>query len=83
MPATSGYLLRNCIVCGKAFRTNRYHAKTCSDACRQKHYRDSKKSKQGRAVTTPENVTDVTLSYLDYLLNVTLTMPVAEDWQNS
>jgi predicted nucleic acid-binding Zn ribbon protein len=81
MPKTSQYLLKNCIVCGKAFRTARFHTKTCSPACRQKHYRQNKAGK-GKQATT-ENVTVVTLSYLDWLLekNQPMLMPVAEDWQ--
>lgn len=83
MRKTSRYLLKNCLMCGKAFRTSRYHAKTCSPACRQKHYRQSKAG-QGKATPT-ENVTGVTLSYLDWLLekNQPMFMPVAEDWQTA
>jgi len=73
----SQYLLKNCEVCGKAFSTSRRHAKCCSDKCRKKL------SRQGRAKKQPENVTQVTLSYLDYLVGKHLTMPVAEDWQNA
>lgn len=81
--STNGYRLVNCSICGKAFRSNRSHATTCSVNCRMK------KSRQGRAkkgVTVPaNNVTEVTLSYLDFLAarEGFLTMPTPEDWQNS
>jgi len=73
----SGYLLINCEICGKEFRTNRAHATTCSPACRQKKYRKSKKKQtvgQGGI-----QVESVTLSYLDWLVGKVLTMPIAED----
>ena len=75
------YLLKNCIVCGNAFRTSRFHAEFCSGACRQKNYRQQKK-KAGQGGSQGENVTGVTLSYLDWLVDRVSTMPVAEDWQN-
>jgi len=81
--AHSRYLLKNCEICGAAFWSSRAHATTCSPKCRMK------KMRQGRARTqkniTTENVTNVTLSYLDWLIEreVHMTMPVAEDWQNT
>jgi len=80
--AHSKYILKNCEICGKNFRTSRQHATTCSPACRMK------KMRQGRARTTKniqvENVTNVTLSYLDWLIEreVQFTMPTPEEWQN-
>jgi len=81
MSSDNKYLLRNCIVCGKAFRTARYHAKTCSNACRMKHSRAGQKKKT--------QVETVTMSYLEWLLDdQRLTMHeglspnTPEDWQN-
>lgn len=78
-----GYRIVNCSVCGKAFRTNRAHTTTCSPKCRQKKYRLTKKNTSaGEGKSQVESVTGVTLSYLDWLVDRVLTMPVAEDWQN-
>lgn len=54
------YRIKNCVVCGKAFRSARHHAKTCSGACRSKLSRvGQKKSNAGYA--------GVTLQQLDML----------------
>jgi len=44
------YRLRNCVVCGKAFRAARYTAKTCSPACRKRLSRAGQ-IKPGKPVT--------------------------------
>lgn len=77
-----GYLTQRCEVCNAIFHSNRYHAKTCSNKCRQKKYRDEKK-KAGQGSTQVETVTDVTISYLDFLLTKHVTPNTwAEDWQS-
>lgn len=81
--STNGYRIANCSECGKAFRTNRAHTTTCSDACRQKKYRNSKrKNKVGEGSSQTESVTGVTLSYLDWLVSHELSLNTPEDWQN-
>lgn len=77
-----GYRLINCEICGKAFRTNRSHTTTCSPACKQKKYRMNKKNKAGQGRREAENVTGVTLSYLDWLVSTQLSFNSPEDWQN-
>lgn len=38
------YRIKNCEVCGKAFRAARYHARTCSPKCRTALSRAGQKS---------------------------------------
>jgi len=82
MASKHGYLTQRCEVCGQIFHSNRYHAATCSNKCRQKKYRRDKK-KAGQGNSQVETVTDVTLSYLEFLLAKHTSQNMwAEDWQN-